>query len=212
MITYQLRLLAHYGCKEVVINLHWLGELIEKELGNGKKFGLKIHYSYEERILGTGGGILKAAPFFGQVPFLVMNSDILIDVDLKALFAFHQKKKGAATLVVTPLPAGAPFTPVWSNPQGRLLRIGNPPPAGLNTSAKLFTGVQVLTPRLLERLPLSAPSCIIRNGIEPAMAAGETVFGYPYQGYFRDVGTLERYQAADREISTGQIQLSYGHT
>lgn len=210
LITYQIKLLAHYGCQEVVINLHWLGQLIEKELGSGKKYGIKIHYSYEEKILGTGGGILKAAPFFGSAPFVVMNSDILIDVNLQKLMAHHNKNKGAATLVVTPLPDGAPFTPLWNDQKGRLIKIGTTPPTALQKlSPQMFTGVQVLTPQLLKHLPHGRPSCIIRNAMEPALAANQPIFAFPYQGYFCDVGTMERYQTADRDISSGKITLPY---
>lgn len=210
LITYQLRLLAHYGCREVVINLHWLGPLIEKELGSGQRFGIHITYSYEEQILGTGGGILKAAPFFGRAPFIVMNSDILIDVDLKALMAHHHKMKGVATLVTAPMPTGAPFTPIWSDRKGVITHIGGTPPSSLSQERPwMFTGVQILTPQLLKGLPLERPSCIIRDGMAPALQKGRRIAGFPYAGYFCDVGTIERYRAADSDIASGRARLSY---
>src|SRR5580765_4253891 len=69
LILYALRLLKKHGITEVLINLHYLGELIEKELGNGKKIGMKISYSWEPHVLGTGGGVKKGESFFEGKPF-----------------------------------------------------------------------------------------------------------------------------------------------
>src|SRR5262245_7059025 len=77
LIYYSLKLLEKHGIREAVINLHYLGDLIQKELGDGSKFGLRIHYSWEPQILGTGGGIKKASTFLEQESFLVVNSDVL---------------------------------------------------------------------------------------------------------------------------------------
>ena len=63
MIEYALLLLRHYGIKDIIINLHHLGEQIESRLGDGRSLGLKINYSREAQLLDTGGGLLKANKF-----------------------------------------------------------------------------------------------------------------------------------------------------
>src|SRR3954469_4313488 len=82
MIEYPLLLLKHYGIHEIVINLHHFGEQIEAYLGDGKRFGLQISYSKERQLLDTGGGLRKAKPFFKDETFLVINTDVLIDLPL----------------------------------------------------------------------------------------------------------------------------------
>ena len=101
MIEYTLLLLKKYGLTEVIINLHHCGDQIIKTLGDGSRLGLSIAYSTEKgEALGTGGGIKKAASFFEQSTFIVVNGDILIDIDLDKLISFHHAKQGLATLVL----------------------------------------------------------------------------------------------------------------
>ncbi|MFQ5904422.1 MAG: NDP-sugar synthase, partial [Candidatus Binatia bacterium] len=100
MIEYSLLLLSHFGIKEVIINLHHLGGKIEEHLGSGENLGLKICYSKEEELLDTGGGLLRARPFLEEGTFIVINSDLLIDLPFNDLCAYHLKKKATATLVL----------------------------------------------------------------------------------------------------------------
>ena len=102
MILYPLALLRHYGIGEIVINLHHHGDQIEALLGDGKALGLTISYSREPRLLDTGGGLLKAKSFLQDHTFIVINTDALIDLDLAALIAFHQRAGASATLVLRP--------------------------------------------------------------------------------------------------------------
>src|SRR5690348_18126635 len=75
LIVWNLLLLQKYGIREVVINLHYLGDLIEKELRDGSAWDMSLTYSHEWTLLGTGGGIKQAQWFFGDEPFLVLNGD-----------------------------------------------------------------------------------------------------------------------------------------
>ena len=100
MIEYPLLLLRRYGIKEVVVNLHHLGNPIESYLGNGSKIGLKIHFSREEKLMNTGGAILKARAFLEKEPFIVVNADVLIDLPLDRLLSYHRENKAAASLVL----------------------------------------------------------------------------------------------------------------
>lgn len=209
LIYYSLRLLQKHGIKDVVINLHYLGELIQQELGGGAKFGLKIHYSWEPRILGTGGGVKKASRYFEEKSFLVLNSDVLIDLDLKALHRYHKKKKAAATMVVRDQGKESKFTPVWVGRNDRIAGIGGEAPAKLGIHPMMYTGVQYLEQNFVERLPDDHEACIIREGYQPAIADGEKIVGFPYAGYWNDLGTLDRLRQADDDLHSGRVKLSY---
>src|SRR5262249_39911478 len=80
MIDYCLLLLKRYGIRDIIINLHHLGDQIESYLGDGKRWGLQITYSKEPELLDTGGGLLKAKPFLQEGTFIVINTDVLIDL------------------------------------------------------------------------------------------------------------------------------------
>ena len=82
LLEHQLEWLVSAGIREIVINLHHLGEQIESHFGDGSQFGAAISYSHEAERLETGGGIVKALPLLGSDPFLVLNGDIYTDFPL----------------------------------------------------------------------------------------------------------------------------------
>ncbi|HEX5038212.1 MAG TPA: nucleotidyltransferase family protein [bacterium] len=209
LIYYSLKLLQKHGIKEVVINLHYLGELIQQELGGGAKFGLHIHYSWEPRILGTGGGVKKASRYFDEKSFLVLNSDVLIDLDLKALHRFHKSKKAAATMAVREQSKETQFTPVWVGRNDRIVGIGGEAPEKPGIRPMMYTGVQYLEPSFIERLPDDHEACMIREGYQPAIADGQKIAGFPYSGYWNDLGTLDRLRQAEEDLRSGRIKLSF---
>ncbi len=105
LIIYHLQALAKAGVTEVMINTHYLGEQIIQLIGPGSRFGLKIEYSVEDKLLDTGGGIFKALPFFGTEPFLVLSADVLTDFPLHTLPLFPN---GLAHLVMVDNPSYHP--------------------------------------------------------------------------------------------------------
>ena len=173
IIDYSLAYLKRYGIEEVVINLCHLGEKIEQHVGDGKKYGLKIIYSREKELLGTGGGLKNAEKYFkNEKAFITLNSDTLINCDLKELAAFHQSQNASTTLVVAPWQEGYTSLPI----------------EGKNY---LFTGLAVLGPSIFEKLTLKTTN-LITQGV-PNFSA------FVHEGYWRDIGTLQNYKAAQEE-------------
>ena len=93
LIAYALKLLAQAGITDIIVNLHHLGRVIREALGTGEVYGVKITWSEEEEILGTGGGLKKMHEALEGETFVVVNSDTIIDLDLKAVIATHRRKK-----------------------------------------------------------------------------------------------------------------------
>jgi MurNAc alpha-1-phosphate uridylyltransferase len=79
LIVHQVRWLAAAGIRDIVINLHHLGDAISAALGDGAAFGARISYSRETTLLETGGGIVKALPLLGNEPFVILNGDTWTD-------------------------------------------------------------------------------------------------------------------------------------
>jgi MurNAc alpha-1-phosphate uridylyltransferase len=87
LIEWQIEKLAAAGFGNIVVNHAHLGTMIEKALGDGRRFGVKIRYSPENPALETAGGIAKAMPLLGQGPFAVVSGDIHADYDYSRLEA-----------------------------------------------------------------------------------------------------------------------------
>jgi len=82
LIDYALNAVRHSGVEDVVINLHHLGDRIRDHVGDGRRFGLRIAYSEERTLLGSGGGIRHARHLLGTGTFVTLNADTIIDIDL----------------------------------------------------------------------------------------------------------------------------------
>ena len=208
LIVWNLLLLRRHGFKDVVINLHYLGSMIEQVLGDGSKFGLRITYSHEPTILGTGGGLKQAEPHFSGEPILVLNADTLVELDLGELRAFHRTRQAAATLVLRKDPDAVRWGAVDVATDDRIIRItGKGLQSSVSTEPHMFAGIHILEPRLLQHVPAGEVSSII-DAYVTAIEQGETVLGYEFQGYWSDVGTPERYSQAEHDARTGRIRLN----
>jgi NDP-sugar pyrophosphorylase family protein len=215
MIEYSLLLLKRYGIRDIIINLHHLGDQIERYLGDGAQLGLQISYSKEPELLDTGGGLLKAKPFFQGGPFIVINTDVLIDVSLSELIEFHTKKGAAASLVLRPDPLADQYGSMEIDSDGRIhrflqARIASTP--SVLTTKLMFTGVQVLEPRIFDYME---PDDGVRKfsttkDTYPRMLLHqERLFGFRFDGFWQDVGTASRIKEAEESLEAGKATLHY---
>jgi mannose-1-phosphate guanylyltransferase len=215
MIEYSLLLLRYYGIRDIIINLHHLGDRIETYLGNGRQWGLQITYSKEPDLLDTGGGLWKAKPFLEDDTFIVINTDVLIDLPLNELIAFHQKKKAAATLVVRPDLLADQYGSLETDGEGRIhrflqTRISTQP--SIPTTKLMFTGVQVLEPRVFDFMELDrgVQSFSTTKDTYPRMLLQqERLFGWRFDGFWQDVGTVRRIREAEENLASGRAKLHY---
>ena len=126
LIVHHLERLRDAGFTQIYINTSWLAEKLHEPLGDGSRYGVHIHYSYEGREpLQTGGGIFKALPQLGREPFLVVNGDIYTDFRFETL-KHRLKPDFLAHLVMVPNPAHHPKGDFHLSPAGHLRTEGNP--------------------------------------------------------------------------------------
>ena len=212
LIVWNLLLLRAGGIREVMINLYYLGSMIEEALGDGTRWDMQITYSYEPELLGTGGGLKAVEEFFEGKPFLVMNGDTLINLDLSALQEFHHSQDGVATLVLRDDLHAEQWGPVESDAQDRILRIngrgrdrvGSPRVA----HTRMFAGVHILQPSLLDGVP-SGTSFSIMDSYTRALAGGSRLLGFVHAGYWSDIGTVARYSQAQDDVAAGLMPVHH---
>ena len=208
-IFYTLKYLAYFGIEEVVINLHYLGEQIKSAIGDGSGFGVRITYSEEPVILGTGGGIKKAEAFLGREPFLVINSDILTDINLNRLFEYHRRKNGLASLVLREDPLIDRYGAVEIDGSGRIQKIvGKGKERAGPLKKRMFTGIHIIDPEVLKSVPPSVFHSITDTYIE-LILKDEPLFGLETDDYWADLGTIDQYREINDALVRGKIRLSY---
>ena len=212
LIEYTLLFVKSHGIEEVVLNLHHLGHLLRDALGDGSAYGLRITYSPEDPILDTGGGIKNAQPFLDGEPFLVLNADTILDFDLTALLAAHQRTHAIGTLLLRPNPDEGQYGVIETDRRGVIRRIrGEPSAIEVNgpLSRLMFTGCQVLEPRIFETMPEGRAFSTTHEFYPQLIHRGETLQSFVHSGPWMVVDDADGIKRATKAIVSGQLRLSY---
>ncbi|HXG68727.1 MAG TPA: nucleotidyltransferase family protein, partial [Blastocatellia bacterium] len=202
LIAYAVEYLARFGIRDIIINLHHQPDSIRKPLGDGSKFGVRIHYSFEEEILGTSGAIDRVREALMDDDFVVINGKIVTDIDLHAAIRKHREQDAIATLVLRENAAREHFSIVEIDRRGWITHFaGFPQPlsggvAGDEPAPLMFTGIQVLSPRIFEYVPRNCFSHSTIDVYPAAMRAGEAVIAHVSNEDWFEMSTLERYLEA----------------
>ena len=201
---------ARAGLRDVVVNLHHHGDLIRAALGDGGAYGVRVAYSPEPELLGTGGGLAAARALLGDGPVLVMNAKVVAEVDLAAVVAAHAASGADATLVLRDDPDARRWGAVAADADGRVVRIldAEAPHTAIGAVVeRMFTGIQIVGPAVRDRLrPVFSDS--IRDGYIPALRDGADIRAYVVPGYFAEHSTPERYLAGNLALLRDPGRLS----
>jgi NDP-sugar pyrophosphorylase family protein len=202
LLHWTLERLARHGVTDAVVNLHHLPDTVTGVVGDGRDFGVRVVYSRERTILGTGGGPRKVRQLLGDEPFLLVNGDMLFDFDLTRLVARHRESGALATLALKPNPDVRTYRPIVTGPDGWVRWL---PGLGRRRrgTASLFTGVHVMDPALLDRLS-AGPADSVRDLYAPLIAEGGRILGVRVAGPWRDLGRPSLYlEAQVNQLSAG---------
>ena len=193
LVGYVAEYLASYGIDEIVVNLHHRPDSVRRALGDGSRFGVKLHYVEEPVILGTSGALDNTRAFFENETFVVVNGKIITDIDLSAALETHRKANAIATLVLFPNTRRERFS-VVNTEAGRITGFGGMPVAdGGGDAPLMFTGIHILEPRIFEYVPPRVFSDSVIHVYPPAIAKGETIAAHVASGKWRELSTLKRY-------------------
>jgi NDP-sugar pyrophosphorylase family protein len=209
LVGYVAEYLARYGCREVAVNLHHRPESVRAALGDGSRFGVRLFYVEEPDILGTSGALDNAREFFtGDEPFVIINGKIATDIDLDAALRTHREAGALATLVLRPNPARERYSTVNVD-NGLVLGFGAHPPTSDNAGDAddargadappdddvplMFTGIQILEPRIFEFIPRGVFSHTTTDVYPQAIARGEKIAAHVARGKWYELSTIARY-------------------
>jgi len=211
LIEYILAWLKKHGMREIAINLCYLGDKIKHFLGDGSQLGVKLYYSHEEIALGTAGGVKRMEHFFSNT-FVVACGDILTDFDLTAMIKFHRQKAALATLALVEVSNPWEVGIVVKDETGRVVSFVEKPPRGTELSNMASAGIYVLEREVFNHIP-SQSFCDFGGDIFPKLIQGNLpVYGYVLhpEDYWIDIGTLEKYQQANRDVEAGKFKVTQG--
>jgi NDP-sugar pyrophosphorylase family protein len=195
--------LAKHGVDEVFCSSPHLVSTFRGFLESRRDVPPRVRWITEREPLGTAGAVAGAREHLEET-FLALNGDVLTDLDLVALLAFHRDRGALATIALTAVDDARAFGLVETDPRGRVLEFREKPAEAV--PGTINAGTYVLEPDVLDRIPAEVPVSIERETYPQLIESGEPVFGFVAPGYWRDLGTPEAYLAAHIDALDGLIE------
>ncbi|KMP11778.1 hypothetical protein UR09_02345 [Candidatus Nitromaritima sp. SCGC AAA799-A02] len=210
LLAHTLDLLHSASIRDIAVNIHHLPDLIvDYFTKEHPPAHLNLHFSREEQILGTAGGIKKLQGFLEGGPFVVINSDVVTDLDLSPVMEFHQAKGSCLTLVVRQDCSPEQFDPIEICGDGRIAHFVGASSMNLpdDTTRVMFTGIQIMEPEIFQRIPEGKFRGTAEDIFPRMIDEGLPVYGYLYDGYWKDMGNRESYLQANADALDGKVKL-----
>ncbi len=201
-----IELLRRHGMTDIVVTVAYLPQVIRGYFDDGGALGVELHYSVEERPLGTAGSVKNAEELLDET-FLVISGDALCDFDLDALIAAHRSSGAAATLALKSVDNPLEFGVVIIDEDGRVERFLEKPSWGQVFSDTINTGVYVLEPEVLRAVPPGMPYDFSKQLFPDLLERGKPMLGHVAEGYWQDIGNLDQYRQANFDALDGRVEL-----
>ncbi len=201
-----LGLVKHHGIEEAVATLAFMPQVIEDYFGDGEEWGMRVTYAVEESPLGTAGSVKNAASALDDT-FLVISGDALTDIDLSAVVAFHEAHDGPVTIALKRVPDPLEFGVVITDADGRIERFLEKPSWGQVFSDTINTGIYVLDPTVFDVIPEGEQFDFSSQVFPLLMERGLPLYGFVADGYWCDVGSLDSYVQAHRDVLDGKAMI-----
>jgi mannose-1-phosphate guanylyltransferase len=196
--------LARGGVTEAVLSLGFRPDGFLSAYPDGTCAGVRLHYAVESEPLDTAGAIRFAAVSAGftDETFVAMNGDVLTDLDVAALVAFHRDRHAEGTLHLIEVDDPSAFGVVPTTPDGRVEAFIEKPPRETAPTNRINAGTYVLEPSVLDRIPDGRRVSIERETF-PAMVADGTLFAMATADYWLDTGRPDQYLQANLDLLDG---------
>ncbi|MDD5447712.1 MAG: sugar phosphate nucleotidyltransferase [Actinomycetota bacterium] len=211
MMEHIIELLKHYGFEEIVVTLQFLPNLITNYFDDGSAWGVDMKYVTEETPMGTAGSVRNGRSFLDGT-FLVMSGDVVTDIDLEKAREFHHERKAMVTIVLKEVANPLDFGIVVTDENGRIKKFLEKPGWGEVFSDAVNTGIYIIEPEILNFIPEDRPYDFAKDLFPELLDKNIPIYGYIADGYWCDVGNLESYANAHRDILDGKARVNIpGH-
>lgn len=204
-MEYTVELLKRHRCNDIVVTLAFLPKLIRGYFDDGSGHGVHMTYSIEEAPMGTAGSVKLAEDSLDET-FIVISGDALTDFDLTALVRFHKKKGALVTIALKRVPNPLEFGVVVIDEEGRIQRFLEKPTWGQVFSDTVNTGIYVLEPEVFRHMPRGEPYDFSQELFPKLLSMGAPLYGCIAEGYWQDIGSLQQFLTANRDLLDGKVQ------
>ena len=207
VIEHTIENLAKHDFTDAVLNLHLFPETIKNHLGNGKKYGISLHYSLEKKLMGTAGGLKKVEQYFDDT-FVVMSGDGLTNINLMKALSFHKAKKALATIVLKDLDSRFDYGITFTNKNGSISKFVEKPSWGEVFASTVNTGIYIIEPKIFEYIPKNKVFDFAKDLWPLLLKKKLPIFGYKTNEYWADVGNIKEYRKAANDVLKQSIRVN----
>jgi mannose-1-phosphate guanylyltransferase/phosphomannomutase len=207
MMEHIVDLLKTHGFEEIVVTVAFMANAIRNHFGDGSEYGVSMVYATEESPLGTAGSVRNAMEHLTE-RFLVISGDVLTDIDLSALVRFHDERDAVATIGLAHVENPLEFGIVITREDGSIERFLEKPTWGQVFSDTINTGIFVLEPEIFDYIEADKPVDFSSEVFPKLLEDGRRLFGAVTDGYWEDVGTLDAYLGAHKDILDEKVRVS----
>ena len=189
--------LAAHGVADAVLSLGYKADAFTSAYPDDVCSGVHLSYAVEPEPLDTAGAVRFAARHAGiDETFVVVNADVLTDLDLTALIAFHRARGAEGSIALTPVEDPSHFGVVPTDADGRVEAFIEKPPRESAPTNLINAGFYVLEPSVLDRIADGRKVSIERETF-PAIVAEGRLFAMASQADWVDAGTPATFLAAN---------------
>ena len=207
MIECVFETLAKHGVTDAVLSLGYLPDRFIEAYPSGVISGVNVTYAVEPEPLDTSGAIRFAAAHAGiDETFLVLNGDVLTDLDITKLIAFHRSHHAEATIALHPVEDPSRFGVVPTTPEGRVIAFVEKPPREEAPTNLINAGTYVFEPSVLARIAPQGRVSVERDTF-PALAEAGTLYAMPDDAYWLDTGTPQAFLQANVDVLKGRYSV-----
>ena len=200
-----VRLLKRYDFEDILVTLEFMPEVIREYFGDGSEWGVKIDYSVEEEPLGTAGSVKYVEDRLTE-RFVVVSGDALTDVDLEKAVALHEERGAEVTLVLKKVDDPSEFGIVVVEDNGRVSDFLEKPDEDEVFSYTANTGIYIVEPDALRDVPEDQEYDWSKEQFPKMLEEGRPIYGYVMEGYWEDIGNIEQYMGAQRDVLDGKVR------
>jgi len=206
-LNYQVDMIRRSGIKEIIFCTGYMSSMFKKYFPEGRKYGVRIRHSLEKIPLGTGGAIKNAQKYIDE-PVVVFNGDVLTDLDLKDMIRFHRKNRSFVSISLVRVNNPTIYGLVETSRNGRIERFLEKPSWDEVTCNTINAGTYIFEPGVLDYIPPAVNYSVERGLFPMLLEKNKNVYGYVSDGYWLDIGTIEKYLKANHDLLRGEFRQS----
>jgi len=205
VMEYTIELLSRHGIKDIAVTLQYLPDEIMNYFKDGANRDVRLSYFIETKPLGTAGSVKNARAFLDE-PFIVVSGDALTDLDITAAVSWHKDKSSKATLVTKKVAMPLEFGVIISDSENKITRFLEKPDWGEVFSDHANTCIYLFDPVIFDYIS-DGPVDFSRDVFPKMFQAGVSIYAFPMDGYWCDIGDISQYMLANFDLLDGKCNL-----